>query len=226
MDANDELGMVIEDMLRAYGRRADEGLSFWMAMLHGYDAGAVQSALMAVARDRNRDPRHPPTPAEVLAVLEGPVSDGHPEPNEAWAMVSIVFGDERESAVLTEPMAQALGIAAELAPDRVAGRVAFLRAYERVVAEYRAANRPAAPFLSRGIDRKGHQAAAQRAIDQRLIPTHHPIAKIALAAPELDSDPVALIANAARLAPPASRERAREAMGGLLDLVRSKRAGV
>ena len=226
MSNDADLIRVVESMLRAYGRRPDEGVSFWLTMLDGHDALAVEAAMAAVARDRSRDPSHPPTPSEVLAVLDGPVSDGHPEPNEAWAMVSIVFGDERESAVLTEPMAQALGIAAELAPDRVAGRVAFLRAYERIVAEYRAANRPAAPFLSRGIDRQGHQAAAQRAIDQRLIPTRHPIAKIALAAPELDSDPVALIANAARLAPPASRERAREAMGGLLDLVRSKRAGV
>ncbi|MEZ5651847.1 MAG: hypothetical protein R3E87_15020 [Burkholderiaceae bacterium] len=224
---NDEakVGEIVRDMLRAFGRRTDDGLLFWLDALRGYDPNAVQAAIMVVVRDRNRDSAHPPTPAEVLAVLEGPISDGHPEPNEAWAMVSAVFDDEAESAVLTEPMAQAWGIAAELAPDKVAARVAFLRAYERIVAEFRAANRPPAPFLSRGTDRNGHRAAVQRAIDQRLIPTHHPLAKIALAAPEPVSDPVVLIANAARLAPPASRERAREAVGGLLSLVRSKRAG-
>lgn len=103
-----------------------------------------------------REIRHRLTVADVVARLD----DGRPTPDEAWAMIP---HDEAQSAVITQEMASAWGIARE-ADDRVSARMAFLSAYRRLVQEARDSGAPAHWFPSLGTDPHGRNAALEEAV--------------------------------------------------------------
>lgn len=112
--------------------------------LAGYPEGQVLSAL---ARCR-REVKGRLTIAEVLSRID----DGRPGPEEAWAMLP---RDERDSAVMTQEMAQAFGVAAPLLDDdHVAARVAFRETYVRLVQAARDNREPARWFPSLGWDQQ------------------------------------------------------------------------
>lgn len=67
-------------------------------------------------------------------------ADGHPEPNEAWAIALQSF-DEAETVLMTAEIQQAAAAAAPIieARDKVGARMAFIAAYQRLVDASRAA---------------------------------------------------------------------------------------
>ncbi|HEY6612727.1 MAG TPA: hypothetical protein VIZ86_16555 [Pseudomonas sp.] len=86
--------------------------------------------------------------------------DGHPEPDEAWA-IALQAGDEAMTVVMTAEIQAALSIATPVlsAGDKIGGRRTFLVAYERILAQSRAADRPASWIVSYGHD-QGHRLLA------------------------------------------------------------------
>lgn len=68
----------------------------------------------------------------VIDALEKVCPDGRPGADEAWAMI---LKDEYTSAVMTEEMAEAYGIAVPLLNDgdKYGARKAFIEAYQRIV---------------------------------------------------------------------------------------------
>lgn len=91
------------------------------------------------------------------------IEDGRPGVEEAWAMLPMT---ERESAVWTEEMAQAWGIAAPLAADgdRIAARMAFKEAYQRLLTEARDKGIPVKWSPSLGHDRDGRHPVITEAV--------------------------------------------------------------
>lgn len=116
-----------------------------------YPSEDVRAALDRCVRESPRAL----TFAEVTARLPG----AHLAADEAWAIVEPAY-DESASVVWTAEMAEAFGIVRHLG-DRVAARMAFRSAYERLVGV--TGERPRWD-LSAGFDRDGREVAVRGAI--------------------------------------------------------------
>jgi len=98
-----------------------------LAMVEDLSVYPVDRAIAAIRRARREVNRL--TLAAILERLER--SDGHPGADEAWALCPM---SEADTAVWTDQMAEAFGIASRLLPgDPVGARMAFRAAYERLV---------------------------------------------------------------------------------------------
>lgn len=119
----------------------------------------LDRAVNAIRRARRECTRL--TLAGIIERVDG--SDGHPGPDEAWAMCPMT---EADSVVWTEQMARAYAIADVLvkAGDRIGGRMAFKDAYVREVEQARLARAPVHWTASLGTD----QAKRETAITQAL----------------------------------------------------------
>ena len=102
------------------------------------DLGAypVPQVVAALARCR-KEVRGMLTVQDVVSRLD----DGRPGPEEAWAALPM---NERDSAVWTDEMSEAFGVASPLleAGDKIAARMAFREVYQARVMAARDARRP------------------------------------------------------------------------------------
>lgn len=114
--------------------------------------------------------------------------DGHPSPDEAWAMLPF---DEGATVVWTEPMSKAWGLASALfyEGDKFGARMAFRDAYAREVANARESKTAPHWTPSLGHDKDAREGALRRAVDagritkdysQSLLPAPKPTAEGAL----------------------------------------------
>lgn len=97
----------------------------------------------------------------LAAILERVAEcDGRPGSEEAWA-IALASNDEAETVVWTEEIALAMSVASPLleARDKVAARMAFCEAYERIVRVARQAGIPCHWVASLGTD-AGRRATA------------------------------------------------------------------
>ncbi len=142
----------------------------------------------------------------LAAVLER-IDDGHPAPNEAWA-VAIQAADERATVVWTTLTQQAWSTALPLVlvGDKIAARPAFLEAYGRLLKEARAARRPATYAPSLGFDAACRHAALSDALAKGLLQHEQVSQHLELAAPSPTFNPVALLAGKVEASPGASEK--------------------
>lgn len=98
-------------------------------------------------------------------------ADGRPGKDEAWGIAMAGF-DERETVVLTDEMRVAMNSAAATfeAGDKVGARMAFMGAYERLVAQARAEAKPVSWGVSLGVDPNSRTQAIERAVRLQLLP--------------------------------------------------------
>ena len=101
-----------------------------------------------------------PKPAELRDLLQA--EDGHPGPEEAWTLVAHL--KEGETVVWTDPIAWAWLVAAEVMPDRVAARLAFVEVYRREVAAARGRGGSARWWASLGWEVAGRAAPVLEAV--------------------------------------------------------------
>ena len=92
------------------------------------------------------------------------LDDGRPGVEEAWALLP---KDEIETAVITDEMAYAMGIAQSLIEmgDTVAARMAFKESYVFAITKAREEHRPVNWFASLGHDKNGREGAIRRAVE-------------------------------------------------------------
>lgn len=107
----------------------------------------------------------------LAAILER-IDDGHPTPNEAWAM-AVPAADERNTVVWTGEMADAWATALPLVRqgDMVAARMAFIEVYGRLLKAARVDRRQANYRPSLGFDAAGRDAALRAAAAKGLLPS-------------------------------------------------------
>ncbi len=140
----------------------------------------------------------------LAAVLER-IDDGHPAPNEAWA-VAIQAADERNTVVWTTLTQQAWNTALPLvqAGDKIAARPAFLETYGRLLKDARAARLPAVYTPSLGFDLTSRNAALTDAVSKGLLAHDQVSDHLQLTAATPAFNPVALLAGKVEASPGAN----------------------
>lgn len=136
----------------------------------------VRAGFDAHVKDPQRG-RFFPRPADLMAQLQA-ARDGRPGADEAWA-IAVKSADEAATVVWTDEAAAAWGIARPVMAlgDEVGARVAFRDAYNRLVDEARAADRPIEWRASLGHDPDGRAAGIREAIALgRLAASQHDLA--------------------------------------------------
>lgn len=126
-----------------------------LAELSRYPEHAVLEALARVYREHEGRLTLP-------AILKR-IDDGRPGIEEAWAMIP---KSEHETAVLTDEMLEAMNGSMELYHDgdRVAARMSFKEAYERIVKEHRSVGNPVTWRITLGMDKGGRAGPIAEAI--------------------------------------------------------------
>lgn len=179
---------VIGDQLSA------NAAAFMADDLADYPLQALERSLQACRRELKGR-------LSLAAVLER-IDDGHPAPNEAWA-VAIRAADEASTVVWTEQTRNAWAVALPLveAGDKIAARQAFLEAYGREVKLAREARTAAAYVPSLGFDKDGRQAVLQQALAAGLL-VHEQVAEHLQLTNEAPAfNPLALLAGKVDAAP-------------------------
>lgn len=98
------------------------------------------------------------------------VLDGHPEPNEAWA-IALKAADEASSVAMTKEIATALHAAGPVlaAGDEIGARMAFIDRYKRCLMDSRRERKPVRWYLSPGHCPHGRQSEIDRMKREGLI---------------------------------------------------------
>jgi len=175
MEATDNLtfGKLLIGVHEVYGRQApsSEALEVWWRMLRPYPLAAVSRALGTYTRT---EPKFPPTPAQILALLGSGSGDGRPGAEEAWA-TALTSRDEAATVVWTDETAQAFAACRPVLEmgDEVGARMAFRQTYERLVSEARAAGKVVHWSASLGWDETQREAVVTRAAAAGLLPAPH-----------------------------------------------------
>ena len=138
-----------------------ETVSLWWNMLRKYEFCEVEKAFIAFLA--SKEGRFSPQPSNIIEIIEAMHQDGRPGADEAWAMVPM---DEFASAVMTQEMAEALHIARPLldAGDKIAARMSFKEAYNRIVDANKRSGIKPSWFPSLGQDKEGREVALAEAV--------------------------------------------------------------
>lgn len=156
MNAGDkrEFSELLGATLEVYGQRiTPTAIAIWWAALASHSIADVRAALSAHVQDATRG-KFAPKPADLIAIFEG--NDGRPGADAAWAKCPF---SEQETAVWTEETAAAFFDAAyALLPDKIAARMAFKDAYEKLVTEARRQRKPVKWTVSLGQDAGAREA--------------------------------------------------------------------
>lgn len=180
----------------AYQPSASNSAMFFRALAK-YEMADVRKALDAHVTDPVRG-RFVPTPADVMAQIEGHAADdGRPGADEAWA-IAICAADEFDTVCWTQEMAEAWGTVLPVfeSGDQIGARMAFRGAYDRLVAVARGFHRRPVWTVSEGFDVERRRLALTRAAELgRIAVDQLPL----LAGPE---QPVALLADAVKAGAP------------------------
>ena len=128
---------IVEGTFAAVGQQTtDTQLALIVSDLAGYPVADIETAL---ARCR-RELRGKMSLSDILDRLP----HGHPGVEEAWTVISRAMDRSRvtlveeHTIVWTDQMREAYGVAAGIANDSIAARMAFKEAYTKAVAEARA----------------------------------------------------------------------------------------
>ena len=147
-------------------------IDLWMNALSPFPPQIIERAVYAHVQNPDRG-RYAPRLAEIIGNCDD-LSPGAKwiGAEEAWS--SMPRG-EGESAMLTNEAAEALAAANDLiaAGDKVAARMAFKEAYERLVAKAKMEGRRPAYFFSAGRDADGREKVLVDALRTGLIAPDH-----------------------------------------------------
>jgi hypothetical protein len=114
----------------------------------------------------------------IIDKIESITPGGRPSPEEAWAMVP---KDEKSSAVMTNEMSQALGVAQSLIDygDMVAARMAFRESYTNIVNFNKQHSIKAEWFPSLGFEKSGRTPVLAEAVRLGRITSYHALRLVA-----------------------------------------------
>jgi len=149
----------------------DTNTTLWFRALAAHHIDDIRAAFSAHVRDPQRG-RFVPSPADILAQIQAAMeNDGRPGPEEAWA-IALRSDDEFATVVWTQEIAQAKQAAQSLLDigDEVGARMAFREAYNRIVAEARAAGVAPKWLESLGFDTAGRETALRAAVSAGRLP--------------------------------------------------------
>lgn len=190
-------------------------LRLWWEMLAGFDIAAVRAACL---RFIATEPKYPPTIGQLLEILRpGGGNDGRLGADEAWAK-ALLGQDQSETVVTTPEILAAMSAAQPVLDmgDEIGARMAFKDAYNRLVAEARAAGKPVEWLPTLGWNKEKQAGALREAVKAGLLPAPKATAMLPPPTPtKVDIDPkgLARLREAVSQLKPASQKirEAREA---------------
>ena len=160
----DQLLLSLFATAEVMGQQLTQGAALLMVEdLREYSESVLSDALRACRREGGR--------LTVAAILKhAQAADGHPGKDEAWA-IALSASDESETVVMTAEIRQAMATSGPVleAGDKVGARMAFMSAYERLVAAARASALPAIWEVSLGYDPARRVIAIESAVRSKLI---------------------------------------------------------
>jgi hypothetical protein len=123
----------------------------WIRTLPELTMNQVREAMQIHARDP--DAKYPPTPADVLRIVQQRNGNAFPASDEAWS-VALSAMDEDTSVVWCNEIAEAWGAAKPVmdAGDDVGARMAFRETYKRLVRKAVEEGRAARWWVTQGHD--------------------------------------------------------------------------
>jgi hypothetical protein len=152
---------LLESAWIAKGRQPEQVtekvLDVWIRLLADVPLRYVERALEIHGRDATA--KHPPTPADVLQIIDERTGPQWPEANEAWA-IALASMDEHASVVWCAEIAQARSAALPIMAegDEVGARMAFLESYRGLVERAKREHRRIEWIASPGHDVEGREA--------------------------------------------------------------------
>jgi hypothetical protein len=166
--------LVISSMTIYQQEVTDDVLRIWWAALIRFEFSQVSEAFSRYVQDSKLG-KFPPKPADIIGTIETMHPDGRLGAEEAWA---IYPHNEADSAVITDEMAEAMGIAYPLLAegDKVGARMAFKEAYNRITAQNKFNGISPKWFPSLGHDKEGREPALKAAVEKGRISQQHAVA--------------------------------------------------
>jgi hypothetical protein len=216
----------VSALLSKGGTQSPTAKAMYFRSLAAHPIEAVRAGFDAHIKDPQRG-RFMPTPADVIAQIEGLVADdGRPGAEEAWAMACRA-DDESETVVWSDEMSQAFAVCQPLFAqgDHIGARMAFKESYNRQVEDARKIRRPVAWTTSLGHDPEKRFAALDKAERMGLLGAGE---ALRIAPPQAGGDALALLLESSqkREGPPIEdADIIRERVTALKEkLMRDKRA--
>lgn len=153
---------MMQATLAVYDKTATtETVGLWWNLLGCYEFADVEQAFGQYLK--SAEGRFSPKPASIILIIDAMRPDGRPGADEAWAMIPM---NEYDSAVMTQEMAEALHIAQPLlnAGDKIAARMSFREAYNRIMDANKRNGIKPSWFPSLGQDKEGRASVLAEAV--------------------------------------------------------------
>lgn len=172
-DDKGEFTKLLAATMDVYSRQITASfVDVFFSALSPYPLPVVREALNRHLQDPESG-RFAPKPADLIRqVVTAKASDGRPGRDEAWAIAQKSM-DEDETVLTSEEILEALSIARPLLEelnDKVAARMAFVEAYDRIVGVKRAAGDKFEWFVSFGAKKERRVPAIKAAQVAGLLP--------------------------------------------------------
>jgi hypothetical protein len=192
-----EFNALLVTAMAVYERQITAALGdLFFAALGVYTIDQVRKGIAAHLQDP-ADGRFSPKPADVIRqIMNAKASDGRPGRDEAWSIAQRAR-DESETVMVSEEILGALEVAQPLLDmrDKVAARMAFVEAYDRLVAEKRSSGQPFEWSISLGTDKSRRGPAIEAAKVAGLLPAPRAAALLEMHAEErVTADGLAIVA--------------------------------
>ncbi|CAI2145364.1 Uncharacterised protein [Serratia fonticola] len=190
-----EFAELMKATLAVYGKDASKPVIriYWNS-LKQFDIAMIRQAFSRWMTDPEQG-RFSPKPADIIGIIQkrsGSLT--WPSANEAWAM-ALPAQDEANTVVWTAEMAHAWNAASSIMNegDKVGARMAFISAYERIVAVARETGKQPVWSVSEGWDPQSRTQAVEKAVNSGLLPApqaskYLPAPTPLLGAPKVPSD--------------------------------------
>lgn len=145
-------------------------VKLWWSVLNRYSIEQVKEGFSRFVS--SKESKFPPVPAHIIEAIDASYPDGRLGADEAWSMIP---KDEFTSIVMTDEMAEAMGIAQPLLDcgDKIAARMAFKEAYTRITDGHKREGVKPKWFPSLGSDKEGREAALSTAVRMGRIGAEH-----------------------------------------------------
>ncbi|WP_315707566.1 hypothetical protein [Brenneria uluponensis] len=184
-----EFAELMKATLSVYGKDSSKPVIrlYWNAV-GSFDISLIRRALSQWITDPEQG-RFAPKPADIIRNIQGIM--GRPSwisANEAWA-IALPAQDEANTVVWTAEIAQAWSIASPIFTDgdHVGARMAFIAAYDRLIAAAQALGALPEWKVSEGWNKGAVSGAVQNAVNTGLLPA--PVADKYLSPPDRLSPP-------------------------------------
>lgn len=162
-DDADDFKAMLEATMSIYSAESNVNvLRLWWASLARFEFSLVKEAFSRHIQD-SKNGKFAPKPADIIGIIELLKPNGRIGADEAWALYP---HDEASSAVITDEMSEAMGLAQPLLNegDKIGARMAFKEAYNRITARNKSANVSPKWFASLGHDSQGREIALKQAV--------------------------------------------------------------